>query len=343
MLRVRLLCLCMSALAFAGACAVYAAPVEPATEPDVAPAMLSESGLYTNIASRTIAPNVREFEPRFPLWSDGAAKRRWVLLPPNSSIDASDADHWDFPPGTRFWKEFSVAGRPVETRLIQRLASGQWRFVTYVWDNTGRDAALAPESGFKSLPVASAPGGKYRIPSRQDCLACHESAASPVLGFSAVQLSGAPAPGRLDLRALVREGVLRGLPAGVEARDIEARTPVEHAALGYLHGNCAHCHNGSPQRVPVQLDLQQRLHPGREQMALRTLLGESRFREAGRNNAAVIVPGHAADSVLIDRMRSTNPMTRMPPLATVVPDDAALSVMRSWIDQDLVNHKEQPR
>ncbi|HSV83323.1 MAG TPA: c-type cytochrome domain-containing protein [Ramlibacter sp.] len=336
---VRLLRIGATALAIAGACAVHAAAPEPAP----APAMLSESGLYADIAARTVAPRVREFAPRFPLWSDGSAKRRWILLPEGAFIDASDADRWEFPPGTRFWKEFAVAGRPVETRLIERLASGQWRFVAYVWDEAGRDAKLAPESGFKSLPVAGAPGGKYRIPSKQDCLACHESAAAPVLGFSAVQLSRAPAPGLPDLRALVREGWLRGLPAGVEARDIDARTPVEHAALGYLHGNCANCHNGSEQRVPVQLDLQQRFHPGRKQMALRTLLGESRFREAGRDNAAVIVPGHAADSVLIDRMRSTNPMTRMPPIATVVPDESALAVLRDWIDHDLVQQKEKTR
>lgn len=327
------------ALAFAGACTVHATAPEPA----VTPAMLSQTGLYSDIAARTLAPRVREFAPRFPLWSDGASKRRWVLLPEGAAIDASDADRWIFPPGTRFWKEFAVAGRPVETRLIERLAGGQWRFVTYVWDEAGRDARLAPETGFKSLPVAGAPQGKYRIPSKDDCLACHESAPAPVLGFAAVQLARAPAAGLPDLRALVREGWLRGLPAGVEARDIEARTPPEHAALGYLHGNCAHCHNGSEQRVPVELDLQQRFQPGREQMALRTLLGESRFREAGRVDPAVVVPGHSADSVLVDRMRSTNPMTRMPPLATVVPDDAAISMLRSWIDQNLFNPKEQAR
>ncbi|HSW17032.1 MAG TPA: hypothetical protein VLJ86_07385 [Ramlibacter sp.] len=336
---VRLLRIGATALACASSCAVHAAPPEPAS----APALLSETGLYTDIAARTVAPRLREFAPRFPLWSDGASKRRWVVLPEGASIDASDADRWEFPLGTRFWKEFAVAGRPVETRLIERLASGQWRFVAYVWDEAGRDARLAPETGIKALPVTGAPGGKYRIPSKHDCLACHESGAVPVLGFSAVQLARAPAPGLPDLRALVREGWLRGLPAGVEARDIEARTPAEHAALGYLHGNCANCHNGSEQRVPVQLDLQQRVQPGREQMALRTLLGESRFREAGRDDAAVVVPGRAADSVLVARMRTTNPMTRMPPLASVVPDEAALSVLRGWIDHDLVNPKEQAR
>lgn len=339
MLLVRLLRIGAMALASAGACA------DPPAHPELAPerALLSETGLYTDIANRTVAPRIREFEPRFPLWSDGAGKRRWVLLPEGASIDASDADRWEFPRGTRFWKEFAVAGRPVETRLIERLASGQWRFTAYVWDEEGRDARLAPVAGIKALPVAGAPGGKYRIPSKHDCMACHESAPAPILGFSAVQLSRAPAPGSPDLRSLVREGWLRGLPAGVEARDIEARTPVEHAALGYLHGNCAHCHNGSDQRVPVLLDLQQRFHPGREQMALRTLLGESRFRADSREHAAILVPGRIADSVLVDRMRSTNPMTRMPPLASVVPDEAALSVLRLWIDHDLVNPKEQAR
>jgi hypothetical protein len=140
----------------------------------------------------------------------------------------------------------------------------------------------------------------------------------------------------------VREGWVRGLPAGVESKDIEARTPIERAALGYLHGNCAHCHNGSEQRVPVVLDVQQRFQPGREQAALRTLVDQSRFRQAN-SNASIVRPGHAADSVLIDRMRSTNPMTRMPPLASVVPDEAAIALMRDWIDHDLANPKEPAR
>ena len=63
------------------------------------------------------------FSPQYPLWSDGAAKRRWISLPPGTAIDASRPDAWEFPRGTRLWKEFSL-DRPVETRFIERLPDG---------------------------------------------------------------------------------------------------------------------------------------------------------------------------------------------------------------------------
>ena len=45
------------------------------TSPDV-PALLSATGLYQSIAAKTLAPGVLPFTPQFPLWSDGAEKRR---------------------------------------------------------------------------------------------------------------------------------------------------------------------------------------------------------------------------------------------------------------------------
>src|ERR1043165_6412078 len=56
------------------------------------------------------------FSPQYPLWSDGAHKRRWIYLPPGTAIDASRLDAWEFPIGTRLWKEFSLGG-PIETRF----------------------------------------------------------------------------------------------------------------------------------------------------------------------------------------------------------------------------------
>src|SRR5262245_53854204 len=46
-----------------------------------------------------IDPGVIEYTPQYPLWTDGAAKRRWLRLPPGEAVDASDPDHFDFPPG----------------------------------------------------------------------------------------------------------------------------------------------------------------------------------------------------------------------------------------------------
>jgi hypothetical protein len=81
---------------------------------------LSEVGLYQDIATKKIAPDLIAFEPRFKLWSDGADKERWLRLPPGEQIDTSDLDHWQFPIGTMLFKQFAQSGKRLETRLIMR-------------------------------------------------------------------------------------------------------------------------------------------------------------------------------------------------------------------------------
>lgn len=162
--------------------------LQVAPESDVPPQKLSETGLYADIGSGKVSADVRGFTPQYPLWSDGSLKQRWIRLPAGAGIDATRADAWQFSPGTRLWKEFSM-GRRVETRLIERQSDGRWRYATYVWNAEGSEALLAPENGIAAAPVAAAPNGKYRILAQADCRACHESAPTPVLGFSARQLS----------------------------------------------------------------------------------------------------------------------------------------------------------
>ena len=72
-----------------------------------APALLSETGLYEASRPGAIARGVRQFSPQYPLWSDGAAKARWVYLPACATIDATDGADWGFPVGTKFWNEFA--------------------------------------------------------------------------------------------------------------------------------------------------------------------------------------------------------------------------------------------
>ncbi len=155
-------------------------------EPAPLPQRLSDTGLFEP-GTATPRAGVLAFAPQYPLWSDGSRKRRWIALPPGSAIDAAKLDAWEFPVGTKLWKEFGF-GRVIETRYIERLTDGSWRFATYVWNAAGTEATLAPDDGVV-VDVAGAPGGRYTVPSRNDCLACHEGAAVPVLGFSALQLS----------------------------------------------------------------------------------------------------------------------------------------------------------
>jgi hypothetical protein len=292
---VKLLCAIVVAVLLAPA---HAAPL---------PAKLSETGLHE--------PGVASFAPRYPLWSDGAAKRRWIYLPAGAAIDASDPDAWSFPPGTKLWKEFGFE-RPVETRLLERLPDGTWRYATYIWNAPGTDAELAPERGVRDLAVPSAPGGRYAVPSRADCLACHEGAPVPVLGFSALQL----AP---ELRDLASRGIVKALPRAV----LDNPPAVAAPALGYLHGNCGHCHNEAGAVAGIDLVFAQRAADpaASAQRTLDTLFDrESRYR----------APGTAAArraSVVVQRMQSTNPYQRMPPLGVAVVDREGLALVEQWL------------
>ena len=319
------------------------------------PQSLRETGLFVAGSADTIRPELVPFAPQYPLWSDGATKRRWLYLPPGTFIDASQPDAWEFPRGTRLWKEFSLE-RPVETRLIERLDDGSWRFATYVWDEDGRDATLAPADGIRALPRAGAPGGRYALPSQADCRACHEGAAVPVLGFSALQLSSDRDPlaphaepaAATTLQTLVARGALRNLPPQLLDRPprIPAASPVERAALGYLHANCGHCHSepsetGASVPVPVLLAQSATDPDGRASAVLGSLLGAiSRFRLPGASaSSQVVAPGAGARSVLPARIRSRDPRVQMPPLGTAIPDHDALALIERWIDE--LPHNEE--
>jgi hypothetical protein len=319
--------------------------------PRALPERLSGTGLFADSSMTQTRPGVIAFSPQYPLWSDGATKRRWIKLPEGKFIDASRPDAWEFPPGTRLWKQFSV-GRPVETRLIERQEDGSWRFATYIWTEDGTDATLAPEEGVPSLKMSGGSGHGYTIPSEADCRACHDGAAVPVLGFSALQLSPdrdplaphgeAARPDHVNLRTLAERGLLRNLPKSLidNPPKIAASSPTERAALGYLHGNCAHCHNESSDGagVPVVAKLEQKVADGGSAaFVLGTLIGEtSRFRGPGSHAPAQLVsPGHSDLSVLVKRMRSRDARVQMPPLGTQVPDEEALALIERWIDREL--------
>lgn len=299
------------------------------------PATLAETGLYAH--GNTLAAGVVLFEPQHALWSDGATKKRWIALPPGTSIDASKPDEWVFPRGTRLWKQFSIDGRPVETRFIRRLADGNWEFASYLWNEEATQARLAPDKGALLDRGSGLP--RYAIPSRTDCLACHGNSPTPVLGLAAIQLGGTSAAGTdsavRDLRALVARGWLRGMPAPPGTRPaIAGRSDIERAALGYLHANCGHCHNEDKDGVRVALMLKQSAADpaGSAAAALRSLLS-AQPRYAQASHPSLVVPGGPGDSLLLSRVATRNPLVQMPPLGTSLVDTEAVALLRRWIEE----------
>ncbi|MFC4307807.1 hypothetical protein ACFPN2_01825 [Steroidobacter flavus] len=329
---------------------VPVARVDAAASTQPLPVHLSDTGLFVKGSTTEVHPEVVSFSPQYPLWSDGAIKRRWIYLPPGTFIDASRPSAWEFPEGTRLWKEFRLERR-VETRFIERLADGSWRYATYVWSEDEKDAVLASGDGIPSLALNSTEPRKYSIPSESDCRACHEGPAVPVLGFSALQLSPdrdplaahgeSPRSDEVDLSQLIERGLVRNLPESLIKTPprISAASPTERAALGYLHGNCGHCHtDSSDASVPIDLRLAQGVaDPASSQKVLRSLRSSTaQFRLPGTTTAVPLVsPGASHDSALLMRMRSRDASVQMPPLGTAMPDSEGLALIARWIDHDM--------
>lgn len=324
-----------------------APPILPATRAAVTspplPERLSGTGLYAGDSVDAIASDVMLYVPQYPLWSDGAKKRRWIRLPRGARIDASSADAWVFPVGTRFWKEFSF-GERVETRYMERLADGSYRYATYIWDATQREAFLAPEKGRPDFFPINAQT-RHDVPSIADCRACHEGRHSPVLGFNALQLSPDRDPlaphrervpeGAVDLPELARRGLIFGLAPALSERPprIEAPSKLARAAAGYLFANCAHCHNPESPLASLGLDFDQSvLDPaGGVRLTERLAWRVTHFRLPNQDRSVALWPGHAQKSAVWFRAASRNPAQQMPPLGTELIDSEGAQLLQRWI------------
>lgn len=313
-----------------------------------APRLLSQTGLYARPGQ--VDPRHLAYAPQYPLWTDGAAKSRWLHLPPGGRIDGRDEDAWVFPVGTKAWKEFRFQGRKVETRLLWKTGPSSWIFASYAWNEAQTDAVLVPESGV-SEAAEVAPGRGHSIPSRTDCRTCHgEGERTELLGFNALQLSpdrdpgalhGEPwGPGMTGLGDLVARGLLRGARQDLLARPprIRAEQPATRSALGYLAANCASCHRADRPLPGLDLDFRHTSRIAREadEPALRTTLGRpSLYQLPGATSSQSpdprLLPGDPDRSVLLQRMASRRPASQMPPLGSVLVDEAAVARFRQWI------------
>jgi len=300
-----------------GACSDPVEPVPdaaPPVPPSKLPAKLSRTGLYADFQAKTLADESIEFAPRHVLWSDAAIKRRWIQLPAGATIDSSSMDHWTFPVGTKWFKEFALDGKRLETRLIWRVADTGDRekdtlFGSYVWDDTESEATFEV-GGYVNIR-----GTQHDAPSADSCWKCHIGEPGRALGFSALQLA--------DLSALP----LSDPPVG-------APFAAPNDALGYLHANCGHCHNPSGSAW-VNSGMTLRLDVADRSVATSNLyvttVGVALEQWLGHGYTNRIVPGDPDNSALLYRMTQRTQNIQMPPIATEVTDPAGIALVRAWI------------
>jgi mono/diheme cytochrome c family protein len=338
-----------AALAIGWIAALHAGSRDPFAGSDpayAAPSRLVDTGLYVAGSSGAVDARNQPFSPQYPLWSDGAAKSRWVFLPPGATIDATDRIDWQFPVGTKFWKEFRFNGRKVETRFLWRASASRWIFATYVWNEDGTDAVLAPDAGVRGV-VELAPGRRHDIPGIVDCHACHGDAHPGPLGFNALQLStdrdpnaihGEPlAAGMTTVATLDRDGRL--VPARPELvanpPRIRASDPETHAVLGYFTANCGTCHNRSGEIAYDGPSLKHGDVLDGDVVAAALLEKKTAWQVPGQPDGASVMlsRAHPEASAMLARMQSRRPSSQMPPLGTVLRDEDAIAAVAKWIEK----------
>ncbi len=288
------------------------------------PARLSELGLYDSDSGLSALLPALEYEPGYPLWSDGGEKRRAIALPEGSSIDAGDPRRYEFPAGTLIAKTFAYRTPaspaqivPVETRILRRSA-GAWELSAYAWDDAGQDAELLDLKRSQTRQVLDDSGEliEHSIPSRLECRQCHESSDSEVLGINELQLARS---GSLDALA---DRISPPPTAPFQA--LPSHGPLTQAVLGYFVGNCSHCHNGS-NGAASSFDL-------RPQVALQNLVNVPTESSATADGIRV-VPGEPDQSVLFLGVRAEGELEvkKMPPLGVARRDDEAVRLLREFI------------
>lgn len=307
----------MLVLVALGACS-DAPPVTPPDAevlPSALPTKLSQAGLYTDMAAKTVNPRLVELTPANPLWSDGAEKHRWYQLPEGQTIDSSDMDHWRFPVGTKLFKEFVKDGKRLETRLIWRIADTGNRekdtlFGSYVWNDDETDATFAKDG------AVNVRGTQHDVPSAELCWRCHIGEPGNVLGFSALQVGDVSA---LPLSVPPPAGTTYGAP---------------NPALGSLHANCGHCHNPnggawSDSHLVLRLSVDER--DAAATQIVQSTVGVPLQQWIDRGYTYRIVAGDPDQSAVFFRASQRTMNVQMPPLATEQTDDVSLALLRAWI------------
>ncbi len=317
--------------------------VVPATS-DEQPMLLSQTGCVDPSDPKRAASTLVPYEVNAALWSDGAAKERYMSLPAGSKITAKDCDvtpetcvpvemggtgedegHWDLPIGAVLMKVFSIGGKRIETRLLNHFSANVWRGFSYEWNDAETEATLLPD--FKDKDVGG--GQTWHYPSRSECFECHTAAGGRSLGPTTAQLDRdhAYADGTMNqIDKLVALGFFDAKPKAVPAYpDPYGAGPLEQRARAYLHSNCSICHRSGG--IVADVDLRYTTS-----FADTDLCNQMVIRNTGDPLLPQIrlVPGDPAMSTLSFRMHDTTTY-RMPKIGSRVVDAMGTALIDEWI------------
>lgn len=320
--------------------------------PDVSagmPALLSDTGCFADLESLEPGPDLIPYEVNSALWTDGAFKPRYMVVPSPARIAIEEDGSWVFPNGTVLIKVFGLefdlgdpqSRRAVETRFMVR-TGGRWEYSTYQWNDEGTEGALLDAR--KTVEYTIHEGGEpkvleYTFPEHEDCISCHGPGINDVLGPKTAQINRDRDYDGLVANQLVAmaEIELLALDPGEDvdpnaaprmANPQKQEGTLDERARAYLDANCGHCHrpNGYASSGDHGLDFRYEL-PIEDTGMCEPMRYFPEWAGLPR-----IAPGNPEGSGILQRFLVED-VLRMPSVGTSIIDPFGAGLLSDWIAQ----------
>ena len=296
------------------------------------------------------AKNVHPYELNTPLFTDYAFKGRFLYIPSGKKMVYREKEVLDFESGSIIIKNFYYPKdfkKPegdkniIETRLLIKEEEDVWKALTYVWNDKQEDAHLNIIGGEKQVSWKDFNGKtqniNYLIPNQTQCKSCHMSGKkiSPI----------GPIAGQLNrdniyhgmiqnqLEYFESQGLLKELPEKgnwpfIPVWNMLDSGSLEDRAKAYLHINCAHCHSDVGPAKNSSLNLTYWETDGRSRGIFKPPIAAGK---GSGNLKYSIVPGQPENSILLYRLKSTEPGVMMPEIGRTAFHKEGLALIEAYI------------
>jgi uncharacterized repeat protein (TIGR03806 family) len=311
---------------------------------------LSEYNFFKgNVADLVPVEGVVAYEVNSSLFSNYAEKKRFIKIPEGLQATYNDTTAFDLPVGTILIKNFYFPldfRKPdgprqiIETRLLVHQPRG-WEAWPYIWNTEQTEAVYDPAGEKREITVINKKGKSRKIihavPNKNQCKGCHVQKEVMVpIGITARQLNGDimyKGSRKNQLSAWSEQHMISDVPelANVPKLaiwDDASSGSLNARARAYLDANCSHCHSkdGPANTSGLFLDIFE--NNNTQLGVLKTPVAAGR----GASNLTFdIVPGKPDQSILIFRMKSTDPGIAMPEIGREQIHDEGVALIEEWI------------
>lgn len=312
---------------------------------------LSEYGFFTG-SLKSLTPNkgVLPYDLITPLFTDYAFKARFVYVPEGLSATYDTTQVLQLPVGSCLIKNFYYPDdfrkpegkrRIIETRLLVHRETG-WDNLDYVWNDEQTEAYLENAGAIKKVAWIHYDGKRmevdYVIPNKNQCKSCHwrNNASFSPIGPKVRNLNkdyhysdGT----ENQLSRWVKAGILKSIPNLSTIPKIADWTDAEHCTINeraraYLEMNCGHCHNPNGPAYTSGLHLNLENNNTEHLGFCKSTVAAGK---ATGNFLFDIVPGKPDESILLYRMKSTDPEVKMPEIGRGLVHTEGVELIAKWI------------